>query len=323
MRKRLVVPAVLLAAVAQSASASVVYDGFDYPAGKLAGNTNPTAPANSNGFTDTNVWTKSGTATNDSDVVIGSLSYANAPSSVGNMAQLTGAGGTSQTADRIAIPDHPSGSTIYFSMIFQVPSGVTNYGTSTTTGSFFTGFQYNPDVIGTTTNGMNDGVQSSGAPLTVRKATDGLGYNLGIGYRDTAAVRVFDSTDELTAGQTHFLVGKYEIGTGSHDDVATLYIDPDLSTGVEPTSASAVSANTAASTTADYFYSADGATQLETNIRSFILRSNGVEPSSSLVDELRIGDNWTDVTTAAAPEPASVSLLALGALGLMGRRRKR
>ena len=62
---------------------------------------------------------------------------------------------------------------------------------------------------------------------------------------------------------------------------------------------------------------------METNIRSFILRSNGVEPSNSLVDELRIGDSWNDVTTAAVPEPASVGLLALGAVGLMGRRRRK
>src|SRR5689334_6803097 len=115
-------------------AAQVVYDGFDYPTGKLSANnnTNPTAPADSNGFTNTNVWTKSGTAADDPDVVTGNLAYPGLPTSGGNMVELTGNGTSGQTADRIATQDFQAGDTIYFSMLVQVPSGVTNYGGAST-----------------------------------------------------------------------------------------------------------------------------------------------------------------------------------------------
>jgi hypothetical protein len=302
-------------------AAQVMYEGFNYPTGKLAGDTNLTAPANSNGATNTNVWTRTG-GTNDPDVVTGNLSYAGFPTGSGAMAKLTGTGGANQTADRIATQDFHAGDTIYFSMLVQVPAGAASMGTSTTTGSFFTGFNYFPDSLGT----MSSTSVSSAAPLCVRVSpNDSTAYQLGIAYRDApaASTRQFAPVD-LHAGETHLLVGKYVINPGNQDDAAYLFIDPDLSSGLEPASASISSINTAGSGTFDFFYNAaDGTQQLETTIRSFILRSNGVEPSNMNVDELRIGSNWTDVTTAAVPEPASLSLLALGAVAGLTRRRRR
>ena len=35
-------------------------------------------------------------------------------------------------------------------------------------------------------------------------------------------------------------------------------------------------------------------------IKSFFVRNNSVEPDALLIDELRIGDTWQDVTPAAA-----------------------
>jgi hypothetical protein len=321
MKKHLVAAVLVSAAAAAAsvASASVVYDGFDYPVGALEGNTNATAPATTNGYSNANVWTKSGTGTSGPGVVAGSLSYPGLPASVGNSAMLTGAGASGTvTADRVAVPDYHEGDTIYFSMILQVPAGVTNFGTSTTTGSFLTGFQYIPDTIGATTNDLTSGTQTSGAPICVRAAVDGLGYNLGIAYRDAPAgtARVFGAT-EYTAGQTLFLVGKYEIAAGDGNDVASLFVNPSL--GAEPAVADAVSANTAGGH--DYFYNANGSGQLESTIRSFILRSNTVEPANMQVDELRIGSSWADVTSV--PEPATLSVAGLGAAGLLLRRRGR
>src|SRR5439155_5569657 len=138
----------------------------------------------------------------------------------------------------------------------QVPTGVTNFGTSTTTGSFFTGFQFNPQVVGSVDNTMSDGASTSAAPLCIHKATDGLGYNIGIAYRDqpAATARVFDTSDEFVAGATLFLVGKYFIGPGNKDDVASLFINP-ASLSAEPGSPTITSSIASTGSTGfDYFW---------------------------------------------------------------------
>jgi hypothetical protein len=332
MRTRLAAVALLLAA-ASWASAVItgpVYEPFDYPAGKLSasGNVNPTAPANENGYSNTNQWTRAGAATNDPDVVAGNLSYPNLPASTGQMAQLTGAGGTSLTHDRIAIGDYGNGSTLYWSMILKVPTGVASYGTSSTTGSFFTGFQFNPQLVGAVDNTMSDGAATSAGPLCVRAVTansNTSGYQLGIAYRDApaATARVFDTTAPHTffGGDTVFLVGKFFIGPGNKDDVASLYINPDLTGGLEPASPSVSSSVTSTSSTGfDYFWDGTGTVENVNTIRSFILRNNGVEPSNMQIDDIRIGSSYADVI--AVPEPASLGIFSLAALALFRRQRR-
>jgi MYXO-CTERM domain-containing protein len=334
MKMRLPAAVGLLFAAASSTSASLatlVYEPFDYPAGKLSapGNVNATAPANENGYSNTNQWTKAGTAANDPDVIAGNLSYPNLPASTGGMAQLTGAGGTALTHDRIAIGDYGDGSTIYWSMIVKVPTGVASYGTSNTTGSFFTGFQFNPQMVGAVDNTMSDGAATAAAPLCVRAVTANSstsGYQLGIAYRDApaATARVFDSTPSHTffGGDTVLLVGKFFIGAGNKDDVASLFINPDLTSGLEPVSPSVSSSVTSTSSTGfDYFWDASGTVENVNTIRSFHLRNNGVEPTNMQVDDIRIGTSWADVT--AAPEPTAIGLIGVGALGLVRRRRAR
>jgi MYXO-CTERM domain-containing protein len=56
-------------------------------------------------------------------------------------------------------------------------------------------------------------------------------------------------------------------------------------------------------------------------IKSFFVRNNSVEPDELLIDELRIGTTWEDVTPAV-PEPAS-AILALLSLGLAAMLRRR
>jgi hypothetical protein len=118
------------------------------------------------------------------------------------------------------------------------------------------------------------------------------------------------------------LVGKFAIGPGNKDDVASLYLNPDLSSGLEPVSPNVSSSVTStASTGFDYFWDSSGTVENVNTIRSFILRSNSVEPSNMQVDDIRIGSSWAEVT--AAPEPASLALVAgaAGAMGLLRRRR--
>jgi hypothetical protein len=61
---------------------------------------------------------------------------------------------------------------------------------------------------------------------------------------------------------------------------------------------------------------------LNTGIRSFFVRNNSVEPDVMLVDELRIGTTWADVTPVI-PEPATGTITLLGVcLPLILRRRR-
>lgn len=327
----------LLAAVAaclvsaqSAAAATMFYEPFAYSNGPLgtntgSGNTNPTSPATDNGFSNTNVWTAGpaspGTSNGNVAVVDGDLTYAGLPTTTtGHMAQV--ANNANGNPVRIGIGDYPEGSTIYYSMLVRVPSGVTNFGTSTTTGSFLAGLQFDPSTVGPTP--MTDTTAGAGGVLTVHKATDGLGYNLGIGYRDAPAAtsRVFDNTHEFHAGDTVLVVGRWDLNVGAQNDVASLYLNPDP-TQPEPVTPNAVSrAVDSPAGSSDYLYTTGATpTQLETNIRSFFLRSNTVEPTNMSIDEIRIGSSWGDVTgQIVVPEPGSLALIAFVVSVLAGYR---
>jgi len=312
-------------ALAHAASASLFYEPFDYSNGTLAtstpasgGNTNNTAPSsvtvNATTFNNTNVWTN---GSNPSGTVItGDLSYPNLPTTnTGHMVQLTGA---AKNPDRIAIGDFPQDSTIWFSMLLQVPTGVSSFG-STGAGSFLAGFQYNPTTVGASTT-MTDTSAGGAGVLTIHKDAAGTGYNLGIGYRDinSGTSRIFE-TDELTAGTTYLVVGSLAINAGDFNDVAKLWINPDP-TAAAPGTPSAVSDNSVIHDAHDYFYNNTSGALLDTHIRSFYLRSNASEPSKINLDNIRIGSSYADVN--AVPEPTSVVMLGLGALGALVRRRR-
>ena len=121
-----------------------MYEPFNYANGPLgtntgSGNTNPTAPATENGFSNTNVWTAGPappSASNGNVAVIdGDLTYAGLPTTpTGHMAQT--ASNANGNPVRNGIGEYSEGSTIYYSLLLRVPSGVTNFGSSTTTGSF-------------------------------------------------------------------------------------------------------------------------------------------------------------------------------------------
>jgi len=317
--------------LARSAPAALMYEPFDYANGNLGtstpasgGNTNPTAPASENSTNNTNVWTVSANVASNTQVTTGDLTYSGLPTTTtGHMAL-----GSNSTGNpvRIGIGEYPEGSSIYYSMLVQVPSSAGSTGSSTTTGSFFAGFQYNPSTVGPAP--MTDTTAGAGGVLTVRKSpNDATGYNLGIAYRDVPAAtsRVFDNTHVYHPGDTVLVVGRWDIVAGAQNDIASLYLNPDP-TQPEPGTANAVSRaiDSPAGTSGDYMYQTGGTqSQLESKIRSFFLRNNGVEPSNMNIDEIRIGSSWSEVMGIAVPEPGTLGLLAIAAAGLLACRRPR
>jgi hypothetical protein len=302
-----VTAAILFASVA---SAGTIYEPFPYANGALSGNTDATAPSTLNGFSDTNKWTQTNANT---QVIDGDLTYSGLPTtSTGHMAQLRNA---NDNPVHLGIGEYTLGSTIYFSMLLQVPSGAT-FPAFSSTGSFLSGFQFNPrtgagnDMLGTSA--------TSGGVVTIRTDQAGGGYNLGIAFRDApaATTRIFNATKFL-AGDIVYVVGKLATGSGSTDDVATLYLNPNPALA-EPGIASAVSAN-APGPTNDYNTGVD----TPPTLRSFILRSNGVQPSNINVDEVRIGASWEEVTGQTfVPEPATIIMIVLGLSALLTQRRR-
>jgi hypothetical protein len=210
-------------------------------------------------------------------------------------------------------------------MLLQVPADgtfVTSPAGVFTTGSFLAGFQFNPSSG--TNNDMSGGSATAGGVLTIRTDAAMDGYNLGIAVRDAPGTnRIFDTT-KLVAGETVYVVGKWEIGAGNKDDVASLYLNPDP-TGAEPLVADAVSAS-AASTAFDYMYTTAGAPLAVADaneIRSFFLRANSLEPSNMNIDEVRIGASWEEVTGQIfVPEPATLSMIAVAVAALVAGRRR-
>jgi len=120
-------------------------------------------------------------------------------------------------------------------------------------------------------------------------------------------IGMFSSFSTGAGAETVFVVLKYTFDSVNGDS-ANLFINPTPGSA-EPATHLTVTAGTALNLNT-------------TGIRSFFVRNNSVEPDALLIDELRIGDTWADVTPAV-PEPTSVALGGLGLLALSMWRRAR
>jgi PEP-CTERM motif len=115
--------------------------------------------------------------------------------------------------------------------------------------------------------------------------------------------------DALAAvnGGTHLVVLKFEFNDSDGEDRVTAYLDPTNSIPGSPAASVGVTAG-------DLFITHHSA------FSSYQFDGGGANPGA--IDEIRWGNTFADVTPFV-PEPATIQLLVLGAMGLISRRRKR
>ena len=243
----------------------ILYEPFDYS--NVGGPVSNNTPAN---------WATNGAGADDTQVVQGSLSSNGLSGSIGNSAANGGAG----LGLRRLFGTSLNGGVIYFSALFRMNELGAWNGASSQVGALTA-----PDNVS--------------FRLAVLARSAAAGYNIGVQKGGTGVTATFGAT-EHSAGETIFLVGKYDFTTSPN--IVSLWTNPSPATfgaSGEPTNGFI-----SASTGVDGFA-----------IDRFNFRQNTVTsvPAAMQWDELRIGRTWADVTPPPLPVLRDVRKLANGA----------
>jgi len=233
----------------------VLYEPFDYL--NVGGPVSSNTPAN---------WTYGGGVPNDLSVVNGSLTYTGLAASIGNSVTNGGSG----LGVRRLFGTNISSGQLYFSALFKI----NNLG--------FGAWDGVSTPVGALTAPDNTSFR-----LAVHVASNSpSGYVFGVRKSGTGATTTFDTT-EHSAGETIFLVGKYDFTVSPN--IVTLWINPPASTFGSATGA--VTGLISATTGTDGF-----------TLDRFNMRQNTSTsvPAAMQWDELRVGFSWADVTPTAA-----------------------
>ena len=286
----------------------LIYEPFDYSAGvPIIGQQDLYSPGSP-------TWARAGTVGTATvhHVVTPSLTAPSGfPASVGNGGFTVG--GPTATADfkeyaRMSLgSEYGVNATLYYSLLLNVPS---------TTGM---------TVANTNPNANNDGIiafnnatgTSAGEPntwageLTMRLGSVANTFNLGVRASTTPnGVGNTYWTGDITTTSTHLVVvGFTEGATPGLGGLSSLWLDPSSGTF------GALSAPTADGSTIGT-YSATGANDHTDSLILGAGIATGTDPNQTLVDEIRAGTTWADVT--AVPEPATATLAGLGLLAFIG-----
>jgi hypothetical protein len=252
-----------LLATSLSFAQTILNEDFNYTfPGNIGGNGDATATLFNNWATHSNTAGNTGTI----DLFSGSLNYPGFAVSTGNRILLPGANATVPRDINRAITT--SATTVYYSLLINV---LDNSQLSPTTPNYFTG-------IGAT---AGNPVTVLGARLGAYSTNAGANYRLSIQNTSGGTPTFTDFATDLAYGTTYLVVLKYD--RAASPTVASLWVNPSSSSfgGAEP--AGSVSNNSGTSTFAAF--------------ASVFLRNTATTPKVE-IDEIRIGQTWSDVTPA-------------------------
>jgi hypothetical protein len=297
MKKLLLISPICLCTAA--AFALPDYEPFSDSTG--SGGTSYSTGANLIGQTNSSgqTWWQAGpTSTTQPTIAAGDLSVSGLYSTGGGQSAAFGGNGESARLNLSVGAGGILSGTVYFSFAAKL----TDLTALNTAGVFWAGFN----------NAQGSQLTTPGTVVTrvvTRSAGAGL-YNIGLDKASgTPASFVWDSGN-FTTSDTVFLVGSYTFNPSTGDDVSQLWINPDSSTfaaGSAPVSSLSSTAGTDIA-----------------RVASFVLFDrNANEPTAGLIDDLRFGTSWADVTPAAVPEPSTLCFAALGLAGVCLRLRRK
>lgn len=284
--------------VVASARAAVFYEPFDYAAGNLGLNVNPSV---------NQTWYSSavGTGTDDRvQVSDGNLSYAGLPDSAGRMATFGGSGRT----DRIFLGANRNSGSVYYSLLMKV-SDLTG---TTAGGATIFGFNNTAQTAANHDTAAQPTTISGRLIVRPLAADPTNSYEIGIHKSAGTTGQFVFAPGSFTLSDTIYLVGRYTFNTGSTtDDTFDLWINPAASTFgddslmPEPTITEVAGSDT-------------------NQIATIILRqTSAIVPAGVQFDEIRADTNWAQVTSNLVPEPTSLGGMIAVVCGGLGRRRRR
>ena len=312
----------LASAGARDASAAtLLYEGFDYTVGESLhakvnpGTSNPwlkvMAPAPTDGLGDRHV------------VVNSNLDYAGLPAATGNAVILPRTATTGHQVMRIDVPGRPytraDDESVFASFTLRLDEidAITDAQAANPThrrGGFFAGF-HGGQASTSTSASVHSGFAGE---LYMRRELDGSGVQTGrmeLGITKNLHTLpgaltepVFADSPSFAIDEVAFVVIEYDFNAGGSQDVMRMWVNPtpgELSLAATPSITTAVPSNDLAGTL---------------NIESFYVRNDTNLPGDVIIDEVRLGASFADVSVV--PEPAAVGLLALGAAAMAGRRRR-
>jgi Immunoglobulin I-set domain len=223
-----------------------------------------------------------GVASHEPTVAAGDLSVSNLLSDGGGRSAAFGGNGDSALMNLTTSANGITSGTVYFSFALKLVD-ITSLDTN---GAYFAGFcnlQSHDHGIGT---------PSSVAGRVLVRSDGAGGFNIGLqegGNNSPSGFNTAWDNRSFTTSDTIFVVGSYTFNSGSSsDDVADLWINPDGSSfGVDDASAPPAD------------LTSSGSSKDLARAASFVLLDQATNEPDGLIDDLRIGLSWADVTPSS------------------------
>ncbi|CAM3504228.1 hypothetical protein FSS13T_10230 [Flavobacterium saliperosum S13] len=265
MRKIYILLLVLTSSL--SFAQTLIYEGFDFPAGSNVGGTATT----NDGVINNNWATHSTSNASPIEVISGNLSYAGIAPSTGNKILLPGSNAT--TPRDINRGFTTTTTTLYYSALINIIDN-TQLSTATTltgTNSYFMSFG----------NSSGASVNQLAGRLAAVSTNSGANYQLLIQNNSSGSTPPYTANPvDLTYGTTYLVVVKVEKAV-DNSTTATLWVNPSSLGGAEP--AGGIVNNAGTSTSFNGF-------------ASITLRNASATPKVE-IDEIKVGTTYADVTS--------------------------